>query len=156
MAQQMPLPLTISCSSKSRLVLPSWFLPFWCLLTQMVPDKFQKNSKTIVSVCACTSSGQQKILSNPSPRNLCFISIGLFQCCRLTWQEGHPAYKKTEWWDAGMVMCLSQGADLHMAWLMHCHSLSLAPVNPDWFYLPGFTFVVLAHPGSPGHNPRGP
>jgi len=19
----------------------------------------------------------------------------------------------------------------------HCHSLSLAPVNPDWFYLPG-------------------
>ena len=25
MAQQMPLPLTISCSSKSRLVLPSWF-----------------------------------------------------------------------------------------------------------------------------------
>ena len=25
MAQLMPLPLTISCSSKSRLVLPSWF-----------------------------------------------------------------------------------------------------------------------------------
>jgi len=25
MAQQMPLPLTISCSSKSRLALPSWF-----------------------------------------------------------------------------------------------------------------------------------
>ena len=22
----------------------------------------------------------------------------------------------------------------------HCHSLSLAPVNPDWFYLPGFYF----------------
>jgi len=28
MAQLMPLPLTISCSSKSRLV-----LPFWCRLT---------------------------------------------------------------------------------------------------------------------------
>jgi len=27
MAQLMPLPLTISCSSKSRLVLPSWFYP---------------------------------------------------------------------------------------------------------------------------------
>jgi len=25
MAQLMPLPLTISCSSKSKLVLPSWF-----------------------------------------------------------------------------------------------------------------------------------
>jgi len=33
-------------------------------------------------------------------------------------QEGHLAHKKTEWWDAGMVMCLGQGADLHMAQLM--------------------------------------
>jgi len=38
----------------------------------------------------------------------------------------------------------------------HCHSLSLAPVNPDWFYLLGFTFLVPADPGSPGLNPRGP
>ena len=51
MAQQMPLPLTISCSSKSRLVLPSWFLLFWYLLTRVVPDKFQKSSKTAVCVC---------------------------------------------------------------------------------------------------------
>jgi len=50
MAQQMPLPLTISCSSKFRLVLPSWFLPFWYLLTRVVLDKFQKSSKTIVCV----------------------------------------------------------------------------------------------------------
>jgi len=53
MAQQMPLPLTISCSSKSRLVLPSWFLPFWYLLTRVVPDKFQKSSKMVVCVCVC-------------------------------------------------------------------------------------------------------
>ena len=26
----------------------------------------------------------------------------------------------------------------------HCHSLSLAPVNPDWFYLPGFWPTVLS------------
>ena len=32
-AHQMPLPLTVSCSSKSRLV-----LPFWYLLTRVVPD----------------------------------------------------------------------------------------------------------------------
>ena len=38
----------------------------------------------------------------------------------------------------------------------HCHSLSLAPVNPDWFQLPGFNFLVPDHPGSPGQNPRGP
>ena len=37
----------------------------------------------------------------------------------LVWrQEGHPACKKTEWWDAGMVVCLERGADLHMAQLM--------------------------------------
>jgi len=45
---------------------------------------------------------------------------------------------------------------LHMAQLMHCHSLSLASVNPDWFYLLGFTFLVPAHPDSPGQNLRGP
>jgi len=27
----------------------------------------------------------------------------------------------------------------------HCHALSLAAVNPDWFYLPVFTFLELAH-----------
>ena len=48
LAQQMPLPLAISCSSKSRLVLTFLVLPFWYLLTQVVPDKFQKSSKTIV------------------------------------------------------------------------------------------------------------
>jgi len=43
----MPLPLTISCSSKSRLV-----LPFWYLLTRVVPDRFQHSSKTVVC-CVC-------------------------------------------------------------------------------------------------------
>ena len=48
MAQQMPLPLTISCSSKSRLVLTFLVLPFWYLLTRVVPDIFQKSSKMVV------------------------------------------------------------------------------------------------------------
>ena len=34
------------------------------------------------------------------------------------WQEGHPACKKLEWWDACMVICLERGADLHMTQLM--------------------------------------
>ena len=29
------------------------------------------------------------------------------------------------------------------------------PVNPDWLYLPGFTFLVPAQPGGPGQSPRG-
>ena len=52
-SQQMPLLLTISCSSKSRLVLTFLVLPFWYLLTQVVPDIFQKSSKTVVCVCVC-------------------------------------------------------------------------------------------------------
>jgi len=46
MAQLMPLPLTISCSSKSRLV-----LSFWCQLTRVVMDKIQESCKTVVCVC---------------------------------------------------------------------------------------------------------
>ena len=33
-------------------------------------------------------------------------------------QEGHPVCKKTEWWGAGVVICLERAADLHMAQLM--------------------------------------
>jgi len=70
-------------------------------------------------------------------------------------QEGHLACKELS---GGMLawVHLGQGADLHLAQLMPCHSLSLVPVNPDWFYVPGFTFLVPAHPGSPGQNLRGP
>ena len=51
MAQQMPLPLTVSCSSKSRLVLPSWFLPFWYWLTRVVRTK----SEELYNDCSCSS-----------------------------------------------------------------------------------------------------
>jgi len=33
-------------------------------------------------------------------------------------QEGHPACKKNEWCGTGMVICLEQDADLHIAQLM--------------------------------------
>jgi len=44
---------------------------------------------------------------------------------------------KIEWWDAGMVISLGQGADMHMSQLMSLPLTSLAPVNLDWFYLSG-------------------
>ena len=56
-AQQMPLPLTISCSSKSRLALTFLVLPFWYLLTRVVPDILQKSSKTVVCVCSNATLG---------------------------------------------------------------------------------------------------
>jgi len=43
---------------------------------------------------------------------------------------------KTEWCGAGVVICLEQGADLHMAQLTKICI--------------GFTFLVLAHLGSAG------
>jgi len=60
-------------------------------------------------------------------------------------QEGHPACKKTEWWGAGVVISLERCADLHMAQLMPL------PLTVSCFskIQIGFTFLVLAHPGSP-------
>jgi len=60
-------------------------------------------------------------------------------------QEGHPACKKTEWWGAGVVICLVRGADLHMAQLMplpltvSCFIKSRL-VSPFWYRL---TLVVI-------------
>jgi len=40
----------------------------------------------------------------------CYIDIAVVTFSALTLlveqQEGHPACKKTEWWGAGMVICL--------------------------------------------------
>ena len=49
-AHLMPLPITISCSSKSRMV-----LPFWCQLSRVVPDRIQQGRKTVVRVCDMVS-----------------------------------------------------------------------------------------------------
>jgi len=67
----------------------------------------------------------------------------------LVWrQEGHPARKKTEWWGAGMVVCLEQDADLHIAQLMPL----LLTVSCFSKIQIGFTFMAPAHPGSPGQR----
>jgi len=63
-------------------------------------------------------------------------------------QEGHPACKKTQWWGAGVVICLQRDADLHTAQLM---PLPLTVSCSSKIQI-GFTFLVLAHPGSPGQR----
>jgi len=80
---------------------------------------------------------------------LCFyVSAIAFSALTLLvgWQEGHPACKKQEWWGAGVVICLEQGADLHMAQLMPL------PLTVSCFtkIKIGFTFLLPAHLGSPG------
>jgi len=51
--------------------------------------------------------------------------------------------------ECGVVICLERGADLHMAQLMPL------PLNVSCFskIQIGFTFLVLAYPGSPGRGP---
>jgi len=63
----------------------------------------------------------------------CFDAVG--------WAAGRAScLLKTEWWDAGMVMCLGQGADLYIAQLMplpltvSCSSKSRL-VLPFWYWL---------------------
>jgi len=77
-----------------------------------------------------------------------YFSVQAFNA--LTLLVGHPACKKnSQWWGAGMVICLERGADLHVA--------QLKPLPLTLFCFSkiqiGFTFLVLAHPGSPekGH-----
>ena len=80
------------------------------------------------------------------------ITITRFAFSALTllvvWQEWHPACKKLEWWGAGMVICLERDADLHTAQLMPL------PLTVSCFskIQIGFTFLVLAHLGSPGQR----
>ena len=63
-------------------------------------------------------------------------------------QEGHPAYKKTKWWGAGVVICLERDADLHMA------QLTPLPLTVSCFskIQIGFYLSGTAHPGSPGQR----
>jgi len=71
----------------------------------------------------------------------------LFAFSALTLLVGRPV-KTTEQWGAGMVICLERGADLHMAQLMPL------PLTVSCFskIQIGFTFLVPAHPGSPGQR----
>ena len=70
--------------------------------------------------------------------NNLFLAIGSALMLLVGRQEGHPACKKTEWWNVGVVVWDEVQICIWPR-ICHCHSLSLvAPVNPDWFYLPGF------------------
>jgi len=64
------------------------------------------------------------------------------------WLGGRKGIRpvKTEWWGTGMVICLERYADLHMVQLMPL------PLTVSCFskIQIGFTFLVPAHPGSPG------
>jgi len=70
----------------------------------------------------------------------CFDAVG--------WAAGraYPACKKLSGGVLACVICMERGADLHMAQLM---SLPLTVSCFSKIQI-GFTFLVPAHPGSPG------
>jgi len=70
-----------------------------------------------------------------------------FTCYTVLWHCWLGGRK--EWWGAGVVVYLEQGADLHMAQLMPL------PLTDSCFskIQIGYTFLVPAHLGSPGRGP---
>jgi len=115
MAQLMPPPLTVSCFSKIQIG-----------FTFLVPAHLGSPGKGLLNVCVCNY--------------LAFSALTLLAGR----QEWHPACKKTEWWGAGVVICLERCVDLHLAQMMplpltvSC-SNKIQIVFPFWYRL---TWVV--------------
>ena len=91
-----------------------------------------------------TTKIQKNTIATRRIRNIKQQCIQLFAFSALTLlvgrQEGHPACIKTEWWGAGMVICLELGADLHIAQLM---PLPLTVFSFSKIQI-GFTFLTFA------------
>jgi len=112
----------------------------------MVSVHFANFSQSLIPVSRNTHRFNTLLDSIPHSSSLYCVFPFSVLTLLVGWQEGHPACKKTERWGAGVVICLERAADLHMPSWCHCHSLSLASVKSRLV----FTFLVPAHPGSPG------
>jgi len=86
--------------------------------------------------------------SAPIPHTHCLHSLSISPFLLLP-QVGDCAWSP-EWWSAGVVVCLEQGADLHMIQLM---PLPLTVTCFSKIQI-GFTFLVVAHLGSAGKKGR--
>ena len=78
-----------------------------------------------------------------------YMQVGAFGALMLLvmQQEGHPARKKLSGgWGAGVVICLEQGAELHMAQLILLPLTVSCSSNSQIDY----TFPVPAHLGNKG------
>ena len=74
--------------------------------------------------------------------------IALFSIFLVGWQEGHPACTKLSGGVLAFLSVLSEVQTCIWPSWCHCHSLSLASVKSKLV----FSFLVLAHPGSPGQR----
>jgi len=51
-------------------------------------------------------------------------------------------FKFAEWWDVGVVIWVKVQTCIWPS-RCHCHSLSLAPVNPDWFFTRDSIYAIV-------------
>ena len=111
-----------------------------------------------ISCCALNSLRTTSIHTTATgfARSFTCTCIILKRCTRndisilpsVLWLGGRKGIRpvETEWWGAGVVICLERGADLHIAQLMQL------PLTVSCFskIQIGLTFLVPAHLGSPG------
>ena len=96
--------------------------------------------------CCCNAIWWRLKKDGVFPCSLSVFSICLQCFDTVGWVAGRASgLWKTEWWGAGVVICLERDADLHMAQRMPL------PLTVSCFskIQIGFTFLVPAHPGSP-------
>ena len=116
--------LTTSCFSKLHHVIYILYGRYdECLLIQSPEKPRGRYARSNMSSKENGSSSSELLAPAQTDR----VNFSRLLCVKLAFSaltlfvgrpEGHPACKKTEWWGAGMVICLEQGADLHMAQLM--------------------------------------
>jgi len=146
----MTVPLTVSCFSKIQI--GSTFL----VLAHLGSPGQRAIKRVSLSLSLCTFSWLPAFIFL-----ICmfcclfYISYHCYTHClqcfnAVGWAAGRASgLWKTEWWGAGMVICLKWVADLHMAQLMPL----LLTISCYSKIQIGFTFLVPAHPGSHGKGP---
>jgi len=111
------------------------------------------NIRILKRVRGLHPSQRSAALPPQCPPNEIFVECNCTSGMKISDYMWHPTCKITEWWDAGVVVCLGRGADLHMAQLMPLPLTVSCSSKSRHVLLPAFTFLVPAHPGSPGQGP---
>ena len=126
----------IQSTSDVNLSIDDWIITYAGYLSLFPYHLCNSGTKTPT----CISHNLQSFFSDFFAFSALTLSVG--------WQEGHPACNKTQCRGAGVVTCLEQGADLHMAQLMPL------PLSVSCFtkIKIGCTFLLLTNPGCPGQR----
>ena len=110
--------------------------------TGMLEDWFVSSDELLFG----TKLSYQHVAQINTNTEQCFDAVG--------WAVGRAsACKKLTGGVLAWLFCLGEVQICVWPSSCHYHPLSLAPVNPDWFHLPGFTFLVPDHPSRPGRSP---